>query len=78
MKPATFTYLRPKNIDEALKYLAEYGEDAKILSGGQSLIPILNMRLSTPQYLIDIGRIEDLSYIRDEGDYLAIVLQLNI
>jgi CO/xanthine dehydrogenase FAD-binding subunit len=72
MKPANFTYLRPKNIDEALKYLAEYGEDAKILSGGQSLIPILNMRLSTPQYLVDIGRIEDLSYIRDQGDYLAI------
>lgn len=72
MKPASFEYLRPTSLEEALQYLADLGEDAKILSGGQSLIPVLNMRLSTPKYLIDIGRVEGLSYIREEDGYLAI------
>lgn len=72
MKPASFAYLRPTSLVEALQYLAELGEDAKILSGGQSLIPVLNMRLSTPKYVVDIGRIEELSYIREEDGWLVI------
>ncbi|WNC15184.1 xanthine dehydrogenase family protein subunit M [Brevibacillus brevis] len=72
MKPAAFEYLRPSSLQEALQFLSERGEDAKIISGGQSLIPVLNMRLSTPKYLIDIGRVEDLSYIREEDGYLVI------
>ncbi|MGE6612629.1 FAD binding domain-containing protein [Peribacillus sp. NPDC076916] len=72
IKPAKFNYLRPSSLEEAVHYLSEYGEDAKILSGGQSLIPLLNMRLSTPKYLIDIGRAEGLSYIQEEGESLVI------
>ena len=72
MKPAKFEYLRPDTLQEALQLLDEYGEDAKIISGGQSLIPLLNMRLSTPNYLIDISRVENLEYIREENDYIAI------
>jgi CO/xanthine dehydrogenase FAD-binding subunit len=72
MKPAKFEYLRPKTIEEAVQYLADYGDDAKVISGGQSLIPVLNMRLSTPKYLIDVSRIKELSYIKKEGSVLAI------
>ncbi|MDQ6596592.1 xanthine dehydrogenase family protein subunit M [Bacillus salipaludis] len=72
MKPAKFNYLRPSSIEEAVQYLSEYGEDAKIISGGQSLIPLLNMRLSTPKYLIDLGRAEGLGYIREDGEFLVI------
>ncbi|MEH7253135.1 xanthine dehydrogenase family protein subunit M [Neobacillus niacini] len=72
MKPAVFSYLRPTNLQEALNYLEEYGEDSKILSGGQSLIPTMNMRLSAPAYLIDISRIKDLNYIRQDGEFLAV------
>ncbi len=72
MKPAVFSYLRPNTLQEALNYLGEYGEDSKILSGGQSLIPTMNMRLSTPAYLIDITKIVNLSYIRVDGDFLAV------
>jgi CO/xanthine dehydrogenase FAD-binding subunit len=72
MKPPKFSYLRPNNLREALDMLAEYGEDAKIMSGGQSLIPLLNMRLSTPGYIIDIGRVAELKGIREEEDALVI------
>ncbi|QCJ41226.1 xanthine dehydrogenase family protein subunit M [Bacillus sp. S3] len=72
MKPAKFNYLRPTTIEEAIRLLEEYGEDAKIISGGQSLIPVLNMRLSTPKYLIDVSRIKDLNYIKKDGPFLAI------
>ncbi|MEH7114168.1 xanthine dehydrogenase family protein subunit M [Neobacillus niacini] len=72
MKPAVFSYLRPTNLQQALNYLEEYGEDSKILSGGQSLIPTMNMRLSAPAYLIDISRIKELNYIRQDGDFLAV------
>ncbi|MEH7013136.1 xanthine dehydrogenase family protein subunit M [Neobacillus niacini] len=72
MKPPKFSYLRPKNLSEALDMLAEYGDDAKIMSGGQSLIPLLNMRLSTPGYIIDIGRVEELKGIREEEDAIVI------
>jgi carbon-monoxide dehydrogenase medium subunit len=63
MKAPKFSYLRPATLDQALQLLAEHGEDARILAGGQSLMPILNMRLSHPRVLIDINRIEALKGI---------------
>jgi carbon-monoxide dehydrogenase medium subunit len=72
MIPAAFEYLRPKTIPEAIALLQQYGDDAKILSGGQSLIPMMKFRLARPSYLIDINRIAGLSYIREEGGYLKI------
>src|SRR5215469_11079189 len=72
MIPAAFEYLRPKTIPEAIGFLHQYGEDAKILSGGQSLIPMMKFRLARPAYLIDINRISGLSYIREEDGYLKI------
>src|ERR1700676_2589446 len=72
MIPAAFEYLRPKTIPEAIGFLQQYGDDAKILSGGQSLIPMMKFRLARPAYLIDINRIAGLSYIREEGGYLKI------
>src|ERR1700751_3831037 len=72
MIPPAFEYLRPKTIPEAIGFLQQHGEDAKILSGGQSLIPMMKFRLSRPGYLIDINRISGLSYIKEEGGYLKI------
>jgi len=72
MIPPAFEYLRPKTIPEAIAFLHQYGDDAKILSGGQSLIPMMKFRLARPGYLIDINRIPGLSYIREEGGYLKI------
>jgi aerobic carbon-monoxide dehydrogenase medium subunit len=72
MIPAAFEYLRPKTIPEAIGFLQQYGDDAKILSGGQSLIPMMKFRLARPAYLIDINRISGLSYIHEEGGYLKI------
>jgi len=72
MIPPAFEYLRPKTIREAIAFLQQYGDEAKILSGGQSLIPMMKFRLARPGYLIDINRIPGLSYIREEGGYLKI------
>ena len=72
MIPPAFEYLRPSTIPEALAFLQQYGDDAKILSGGQSLIPMMKFRLARPGYLIDINRISGLSYIKEEGGYLKI------
>ena len=72
MKPAAFKYFAPDTINEALNLLDQYGDDAKIIAGGQSLVPIMNFRLGRPEVLIDINRIEDLSYIKEEGDALLI------
>ena len=72
MIPPSFEYLRPKTVPEAITLLQQYGEDAKILSGGQSLIPMMKLRLARPGYLIDINRITGLSYIKEEGGYLKI------
>lgn len=72
MKPAAFDYLRPSTVEEACQYLQEFGEEGKLIAGGQSLVPILNMRLSTPECLIDISGLEELKYIREEGDWLRI------
>jgi carbon-monoxide dehydrogenase medium subunit len=72
MIPAQFDYLTPKTLDEAIGLLAQHSDDAKILAGGHSLIPAMKLRLATPQVLIDIGRIKDLSYIREEGGQIRI------
>ena len=72
MIPPAFEYLRPNTIPEAIAFLQQYGDDAKILSGGQSLIPMMKFRLARPSHLIDINRISGLSYIKEEGGYLKI------
>lgn len=72
MIPAAFDYQAPATIDEALSLLAANPDEAKILAGGHSLIPAMKLRLAQPGMLIDIGRIKDLAYIREEGDQIAI------
>ncbi len=72
MIPPAFEYLRPKTVPEAVAMLQQHGDEAKILSGGQSLIPMMKMRLARPAYLIDINRISGLSYIKEEGGVLKI------
>ncbi len=72
MKPPRFRYCAPNMLDEALALLDQYGEDVKVLAGGQSLIPLLNMRLATPAYILDINHISELNYIEAEDGYLAI------
>jgi carbon-monoxide dehydrogenase medium subunit len=70
--PAQFDYLAPTSVDEALAALAQHGDDAKIIAGGQSLLPVLRMRLNAPETIIDLGRIDSLRGIRDDGDALVI------
>jgi carbon-monoxide dehydrogenase medium subunit len=70
--PPSFTYVRASSVDEALELAAEHGEDAKYLAGGHSLLPLMKLRMASPTVLIDLGRITELSYIRDEGTYVAI------
>jgi carbon-monoxide dehydrogenase medium subunit len=72
MIPAAFDYVRAESADEAVALIAEHGEDAKFLAGGMSLLPLMKLRLSTPSVLVDVGRVRDLSYIRDDGGHLAI------
>ncbi|RAK18222.1 carbon-monoxide dehydrogenase medium subunit/2-furoyl-CoA dehydrogenase FAD binding subunit [Anoxybacillus vitaminiphilus] len=72
MKPAKFDYYCPKTVDEALALLEEIGFDGKIIAGGQSLVPIMNMRLSTPEYLIDINQLKDLQFIELDGSKMKI------
>ncbi|MFJ5987266.1 FAD binding domain-containing protein [Lentzea sp. NPDC092896] len=72
MIPAEFKYLFPSSVDEAVRMLAEEGEDAKVIAGGQSLVPVLRMRLAAPTALIDIGGLTELTGVRDDGDSLLI------
>ncbi len=72
MIPATFDYVRPGSVDEAVHALASGGEDAKVIAGGQSLVPLLRLRLSYPELLVDVGGLADLRGVRDEGDSLWI------
>ena len=72
MIPPVFEYFRPNTLPEAFALLQQYGEDAKILSGGQSLIPMMKFRLARPGYLVDINRIAGLSYIKEEAGHLKI------
>lgn len=72
MIPAAFDYVRASSADEAIALLGEHGDEAKLLAGGHSLVPLMKLRLAQPSVLIDIGRVNDLSYIRDAGDHIAI------
>ncbi len=72
MIPAAFDYIVPKTLPEAAAELVKHGGEAKVLAGGHSLIPLMKLRLSTPSFLVDIGRIGDLSYIREEDGRVAI------
>jgi aerobic carbon-monoxide dehydrogenase medium subunit len=70
--PAPFDYQRAGSVDEALALLAEHGDEAKLLAGGHSLLPLMKLRLALPQVLIDIGRIDELSFVEGDGDAVRI------
>jgi carbon-monoxide dehydrogenase medium subunit len=72
MIPAKFEYQRAGSAEEALSLLGQYGDDAKLLAGGHSLLPLMKLRLAAPAVLVDIGRLSDLSYVREDGDSIAI------
>ena len=72
MKPRPFDYVRPDTVDEAVALLAEHGDEARILAGGQSLMAMMNLRLADPAMLIDIARIAELGHIRDLGDTIEV------
>ncbi len=72
MIPAAFDYVRAESVDHAVALIGEHGEDAKFLAGGMSLIPLMKLRLATPTVLVDLGRVHDLSYVREAGDEIAI------
>jgi carbon-monoxide dehydrogenase medium subunit len=72
MHPAPFDYEVAESIDHAIELLGQYGEDARPLAGGHSLIPLMRIRLAAPTALIDLGKLDNLRYIREDGDHLAI------
>ncbi len=72
MIPLAFDYEVAESVDHAIELLGQHGDEAKLLAGGHSLLPIMKLRLAAPTVLIDLGRLGDLNYVRDEGDHLAI------
>ena len=72
MKPSAFEYLAPETCEQALGALAEHGDDAAVLAGGQSLIPMMNLRIAAPRVLIDVMRTPELRGIRSEGDRIEL------
>ena len=72
MIPAAFDYVVPRTLPEAVAELVQRGQEAKVLAGGHSLIPLMKLRLSTPSFLVDIGRINNLNYLREEDGHIAI------
>ncbi|HTW17158.1 MAG TPA: xanthine dehydrogenase family protein subunit M [Nocardioides sp.] len=72
MIPAPFDYVAPTSVEEALTALSQHGDDAKIIAGGQSLLPVLRMRLNAPEMVIDLGRIPSLRGVREDGDAIVI------
>lgn len=72
MKPPPFDYSRPESVRDALATLDELGPDGKVLAGGQSLVPLLSMRLGAPHHLVDINRLRELSYVRVDGDAVRV------
>ncbi|MDT7840697.1 FAD binding domain-containing protein [Streptomyces justiciae] len=72
MIPPAFEYARPADVDEAVRALADAGEEAKVLAGGQSLLPLLRLRLAFPELVVDVGRIAELRGVREDGDSLVI------
>src|SRR6201992_1413939 len=72
MIPAKFDYVRPGSVDEAIRALAEGGDDVKVIAGGQSLMPLLRLRLAYPELLVDVGGLDELRGVTDAGDALVI------
>ena len=72
MIPAAFDYVRASSAEDAVRLLAAHGDDAKLLAGGHSLLPLMKLRLATPAVLVDVGEVAELSYVRDAGDHVAI------
>ncbi|HUC35537.1 MAG TPA: xanthine dehydrogenase family protein subunit M [Acidimicrobiales bacterium] len=72
MIPAKFDYVRASSVEEAVDLLSSNIDDAKLLAGGHSLLPLMKLRLATPSLLVDVGRLRELSYVRDSGDHLSI------
>ena len=72
MIPLAFDYEVAESVDHAIELLGQHGDEAKLLAGGHSLLPIMKLRLAAPAVLVDLGRLSDLNYVRDEGDTLAI------
>jgi aerobic carbon-monoxide dehydrogenase medium subunit len=70
--PAKFDYVRPGSLDEAIQALADGGDDVKVIAGGQSLLPLLRLRLAYPELLVDVGGLDELRGVRDSGDALVI------
>jgi carbon-monoxide dehydrogenase medium subunit len=70
--PLAFDYEVAESVDHAIELLGQHGEEAKLLAGGHSLLPIMKLRLAAPAVLVDLGRLEELKYVRDEGDAIAI------
>jgi aerobic carbon-monoxide dehydrogenase medium subunit len=70
--PAAFDFVRAGSAEEAVSLLTQHGDEAKLLAGGHSLLPLMKLRLATPAVLIDVGRLSELSYVRDAGDHVAI------
>ena len=72
MKPAKFEYHAPTSIDEALSILGRYDGEARVLAGGQSLVPMMNFRLAQPRAIVDLNRIAELAFIEEEGEVVRI------
>ena len=72
MIPAPFEYVRAGSAEEAVALLVEHGDEAKLLAGGHSLLPLMKLRLATPAVLVDVGRVRELSYVEDRGDHIAV------
>jgi len=72
MIPSKFDYIRPSSLDEAVHILGNAGDEAKVIAGGQSLLPLLRLRLANPEVLVDVGGLDGLHGVRDEGDSLLI------
>ena len=72
MIPIAFDYEVAESVDHAIELLGQHGDEAKLLAGGHSLLPLMKLRLAAPTVLVDLGRLGDLNYVRDEGDHLAI------
>jgi len=72
MIPSKFDYIRPSSLDEAVRALGDAGDDAKVIAGGQSLLPLLRLRLANPELLVDVGGLDELRGLTDEGDSLLI------
>ena len=72
MIPGKFDYVRPDTVDDAVRALADAGDEAKVIAGGQSLLPLLRLRLAYPEVLVDVGGIDELRGVWDSGDSLVI------